>query len=366
MLKLRQPVSITFMKVITIMIGVFLGFFFSELAIRIVSPQMTGPVQFAYDPELGEIPVPNRHGRRTLPGNYDYTYSNNSLGFRGNREYDYEKLGKYRILLLGDSFSYGVGVNDDEVVAYYLEKNLSLYYGSTEIINASNGGKGTDYALKLFQTLGYKFKPDLTVVCFFFNDFADNERSEYFTVDNDGKLTPKRLPGSFGARKTFLMGIPGYSWLISWSHAANLIKNSVSTYIKSRVAKNSDFIKQYPETDQLSNAENMRLTKIYTSKLNEIIKANGSEFIIFYFPSGRDIVSFRSNESFSNDEQAITRITKDNNIRFCSLTALLARSECSLDELYYKEGHWKAKAHFIGAQSMSEEIKHYMQRRVGK
>ncbi len=47
---------------------------------------------------------------------------------------------------------------------------------AAEVVNAGCPGKGTDYELKLFQTLGAGLKPEVTVLCFFANDFLDNAR----------------------------------------------------------------------------------------------------------------------------------------------------------------------------------------------
>ncbi len=87
-------------------------------------------------------------------------------------------------------------------------------------------GKGTDYELKFFQVLGYKFKPDLTVLCFAANDFIDNERGEYFSISPAGEIFPKALQNSRGLIKTALWYLPGYNWLVSWSQTANLIKEA--------------------------------------------------------------------------------------------------------------------------------------------
>ncbi len=64
---------------------------------------------FIFSPELGEITVPGQTGRRVFPGAYDFTFTNNSLGFRGPREYGPKKAGEVRLLLLGDSFTYASG-----------------------------------------------------------------------------------------------------------------------------------------------------------------------------------------------------------------------------------------------------------------
>lgn len=285
-IKSMKIVKSVIIRLIIITMAIAIAFFISEFAIRFISPQMTGPIQFAFDAELGEIPVPNQIGRRRLPGNYDYTYSNNSKGFRGKKEYNYEKNVNLRVLILGDSFAYGIGVDDEQTVGYYLENNILTFFGSVEVINASNGGKGTDYELKVFQTLGYKYQPDLTVLAFFRNDFEDNERGQYYIVSNDGKVLAKDLSATCGSKKAFLMSLPGYNWLISWSHAANLIKAAILKYIKSKMPTNSDFIIHYREdVIYRSNEKNIKLTNIYLDNLNKAIILNRGKLVIFYIPS---------------------------------------------------------------------------------
>jgi hypothetical protein len=182
-----------------------------EIALRLFFPQPLGPVQFAVDPDLGFIPVPNQKAMRTLPGVYAYTYSNNSLGLRGP---EIHAKTKPRILVLGDSFTYGIGVNDDETFCSILQSLLPEH----EVINGGNGGKGTDYALKFYRTKGKQLQPDIVILVFTGNDFADNQLNVYYSPD----LTPKVL----NQQKPFITRVPVYEWLISHSHLAGLLKSA--------------------------------------------------------------------------------------------------------------------------------------------
>ena len=71
----------------------------------------------------------------------------------------------------------------------------------------------------------------VTVLCFFSNDFQDNARGEYYEVEAGGGLRAKPLDGIGGSIKTFLLHLPGYNWLISWSQAANLVKQAGVDYL---------------------------------------------------------------------------------------------------------------------------------------
>ncbi len=174
------------LKILGVLVSFIIAFGIAEIAVRTFAPHQVAPVRFAYDPQLAEIPTPGQQGRKILPEVFDHTYSNNSLGFRGKKEYRFEKTTDFRILFLGDSFTYGLGVNDNQTFAYLVEQQLLQDHLSVEVINAGNPGRGTDYALRFFQVRGAKFRPDLTVVCFFANDFVDNERGDYFRVAEDG------------------------------------------------------------------------------------------------------------------------------------------------------------------------------------
>ena len=188
-------------KIILILIGLIIDVLGAEFGLRIFYPQKTGSIEFSYDPERGAIAVPNQCGRTDWPGVYFYRRCNNSLGLRGTKEYDFEK-NSFRILLLGDSFTYGTGVNDDQTFASVLQKRLDEKGKLTEIINAGDVGTGTDYDLKFFQVLGYRYQPDITAVFFYQNDYEDNAGQTYFFEDISGNLVPKNLNGILATHKT--------------------------------------------------------------------------------------------------------------------------------------------------------------------
>lgn len=324
----------------------------SEMLVRIISPQMTGPRQFSYDPQLGAIPVPNQKARRTLPGVYDYEYQNNSLGFRGGREYAIQKQTSFRLLFLGDSFTYGIGVNDKDTFVNLIEEQLAKDY-SIEAINAGSGGKGTDYAVKLFEIVGYQLRPDITCLCFFPNDFIDNQRCEYYSVI-DGQIIPLGLSHTVNAKKEKLSNIPMYDWIISWSHVANLLKQAVINRAvkKEPNQSNNDVIHYSKKNQTYSNEQNRKLTQLYVDTLAIKLKKLHSDFLIFYIPSVEDVEHYRQTQSFLTDELAFRKIVMSHTSRFLSLTPVLANSKYSIDALYYSEGHWTPLAHKLSGNAM--------------
>lgn len=94
------------------------------------------------------------------------TYAHiNSLGLR-DREIPYARTGAYRILLLGDSFTEGLQVADDETFAKQLERRLNAGRRRVEVVNAGHAGYGTDNELLFYRHEGRKYRPDLVVQVF--------------------------------------------------------------------------------------------------------------------------------------------------------------------------------------------------------
>jgi hypothetical protein len=350
-------------KIISVCLGLTVAFGIAEVAVRIFSPREVAPIRFVFDPQLGEIPTPNQQGRKIRPGVFDYTFSHNSLGLRGSKEYSFEKHTDHRILFLGDSFTYGFGVNDDQTFPYLAEKQLLAKKLSVEVINAGNSGRGTDYELKFFRVLGYKFHPDLTVLCFLSNDFVDNERGQVYRVSPEGEITPKPLSDGRGFIKNVLYNLPGYNWLVSWSQAANLVKEAGIKWYLTRTdpkaLREGALIIQYPDLQQgYATNENKRLTEIYLKNLIKSVQKDGSSLLICYLPISAEVEAYRKNGTISHDEAAITEIVKRQGQEINSLTPVFAASGEPLSKLYFipHDGHWTARGQALAAQYLSEQI----------
>ena len=96
----------------------------------------------------------------------------NSAGYR-DREYDVAKpASKVRIIMLGDSLTFGWGVEMEDTFADQLEKLLNgrAAAGRYEVINSGVGNYNTSMEVSAFLHTGQKFKPDIVVLNYFIND----------------------------------------------------------------------------------------------------------------------------------------------------------------------------------------------------
>ena len=127
-----------------------------------------------HDETLGWRNPPNYIGRT-----YDKPLRINSQGLR-DREYDFEKPdGTTRILVLGDSYTWGFDVANDDIYTEVLERTFGEEGKRVEVINAGANGWGTDQEYLFFRDEGVRYEPDIVVLAFYvLNDFNENTVSQ--------------------------------------------------------------------------------------------------------------------------------------------------------------------------------------------
>jgi lysophospholipase L1-like esterase len=101
----------------------------------------------------------------------------NQKGLR-DREHAYTRSGdSQRILVLGDSFAWGYGVEDSERVSQLLEAALNA-----EVINAGVSGYSTDQELLWLRGEGVRYDTDLIILFFTGNDIGHNRQQLVNTI----------------------------------------------------------------------------------------------------------------------------------------------------------------------------------------
>ena len=102
---------------------------------------------------------------------FDYVFETNSQGLR-SPELPLEKpLGERRLLVLGDSFTEGWGVETEATFCARLDQRLSR--SQTRVINGGLAGTSPIQYSRLLSKLGIRYEPDLVLVCLYANDVAN-------------------------------------------------------------------------------------------------------------------------------------------------------------------------------------------------
>ncbi len=186
--------------------------FVAEVVLRVYAPYLAGSHQhpsdisrdeleekrgaLAYDELLGWKFNPNLRVSHQ-EWEFQVVLRTNSRGLR-DEEVSYDRRDRRtRIVLLGDSFGMGYGVEEEYSFPARLEKKLP----DVEVINLSVSAYGTDQELLLYRTEGRKYDADVVMMALTVsNDFADIMKPRsyvfykpYFDIDG-GTLTLRGVP----------------------------------------------------------------------------------------------------------------------------------------------------------------------------
>ena len=103
---------------------------------------------------------------------YGRPVSLNSHGLRERELAIPKPEGTFRLLVLGDSFTWGVGLDAEQSVPRLLEELLTADHASRkiEVVNAAIPGHNTVEQLHLFRETGQLYEPDLVLLIYNLND----------------------------------------------------------------------------------------------------------------------------------------------------------------------------------------------------
>ena len=194
-----------------------------------VTVRNVGPAFTVYDPIYGKRLKPNLHAERIAP-EFRFTINTNSLGMRDPEP---TKPLTDGIVFVGDSFTMGYGVEDDEAFPAIVRAGLESRGVSMPVFNTGMGNNGNGRWVKFFDHDAAKFRPRIVVFQVMANDFDDNLAERLFRLDGDGKLRELPIaPAGLGRRmQTVIEDVPGlaYSYLVglAWTAMSDSTDRSI-------------------------------------------------------------------------------------------------------------------------------------------
>lgn len=155
--------------------AVSVGLVIAEVALRVTRLAPAKGLHTVNQAEFDAVPglfspgqslIDWRH--RSLP----HRVTINSLGYR-SPEFPREKPhGEFRILVIGDSFTYGDFVDDENTLPALLEGEMLRACSNVRVVNAGVGGT-TVVSHAAMAARGGVIDPDLVLLMFYENDVAD-------------------------------------------------------------------------------------------------------------------------------------------------------------------------------------------------
>lgn len=235
-----------------ISITLFLVLF--EVTVRLlnISPGYDYPPGlFQEDEILGYSMIPNFEGK-FIKQEFGLVVSTNSYGLR-DVEYSGKKDNEFRILSLGDSFTWGAyGTELNETYSKILEKKLNEHSGNLkhQVINTGVPGYGIKEELLYLSSQGIKLVPDLVILNFAVgNNFLNRDEKHELTVQ-DGILTrvsAERL-------RSFLL-LHLHSYRIVEKRLINLFGSFIGKHIGEKLEQDEHQTQLFmvPQTDEMKN-----------------------------------------------------------------------------------------------------------------
>ena len=282
-----------------------------------------------YDRTKGWIAKPNLRNVKVFN---DKILNTNSKGFRGKNEYSYGKnQDKTRILILGDSFTFGDEVSDNETYSYYLQKMIP----QAEVINLGMHGYGHDQMLIILKEEGIKYEPDIVILGFLQMDmqrnllnFRDYAKPKFVLDNRKLKLTASPVPS------------PEETMQSDW--------------IRPRLF---DIFSLVERVFMVKSGFSAREEKgITTAILTEFIRMTDSihaRSIFAYLPAGEEISDRPA--LTSGEEYLFGLCQKNDNVKCFSARPYFIK-KLAKGVTFKKNGHWGSTGHLTVAEAM----KHYL------
>lgn len=158
---------------------------------------------------------------------FDVEYRTDRHGFRG-QDYDFPKpAGVKRVLLLGDSYTWGWGVPFDKTYGRLLEEGLRARGRRVEVVNLGLVGVGLSVQEYLYRRIGRLFSPDVVTVAFISNDLD----YDFFKRKDGPQVSGSDVVERVERGRGLVRRIPGYAWLCRHSHLFAFLRMRLSALV---------------------------------------------------------------------------------------------------------------------------------------
>lgn len=259
----------------------------------------------------------------------------NKLGLRDKEYSDKKKTAAKRVLILGDSFTFGAGVVDDDAVfPELLEKKLNAEFSkagtAVEVLNGGIPGSLTDIWVKLLLAEEKLFEPDTVLVVFFLRD---------------GTRTAS-IGGFFGPIRDEIKARNERSLLYHYSYLFRLYQDTQDrTYLAEKYSKemNDAYLGSKDQTQEWETA------KANILRIKQISEQNKASVGLVVFPV---LVELNNNYPFQQAVDLIVRFARENGIPTHDLLpAFMGKNGPDLWVSPFDQ-HPNAVAHKIAADSI--------------
>lgn len=250
-----------------------------------------------------------------------------------------------KILLLGDSVSWGDGVKEIErIYPYVLEQLLSRRDGKTyEVINSSVLGYSTFQQYRYLELNGLQFEPDMIVLQFCLNDVVERYDSLFeYGGDNIfmGVDTRSAIQGVYG-------------WLLRNSRAYEAGVRWLKTLSRKKQAYRVEAMTVDMPSQEIQEA--WRLTLVEIENIRKFSDKAGIPFLLVVFP-----YAFQLDDpaKFNQPQLLLKRYASEKAVRIVDLLPDFAEFQAKSQSvtLFYDQNHLTIEGHQLAAELLSDRL----------
>lgn len=337
-------------KLSLLILGVFLALTTLEISARLFGPKTILPEKcFRSDEILNHFHSSNKTCKfRTAFWNV--TYKINSLGLRDKEYYPKKPDNTYRILILGDSFTEGWGVEQEQSYPKQLEQMLKekVTGKKVEVINAGVASYSPVLEYLYLKEKGLQLNPDLVILAFDMTDFLEDLGfSKQTTFDETGKpLSVKpQLPAY---QKVYLNNLK--------ANTANISYHGLSSFLQKHFALLRTILSQKPNKLDPSglfwpNEQEWSMVNKNLLLVKDLLVQNNTKFLLVTYPYQDQL----KDQRLLNPLQKLATFASENNIDFLDVTSDF--KNYNTQDLYIKNDvHFSPKGYEILSSSLAKYL----------
>ena len=295
------------------------------------------PSLYMPDATKGYKHQPNFHGN--FPGKL-YKDINVQINSKGLRDYEHNYLSfinRTRILALGDSVTFGVGLKYEDTYLSELEEKLLNEGYNIEIIKAGVSCYEFDQQYAYFFEEGYKYSPDIVMIGVVLNDVlgTDPEKLQ--------KAMSRPNEPNFGVEQFFKNNYKTYKFIYFLFSGQNIKK-----------VREDDNDYYFEQVYKLYDGDAWERYKSKLMSLNSYLKDNNIKLVLIIFPFTQQ---FKNSKGYGRTPQAkIVEVSKLNNITVIDLLDYLDVDYYPTIYLPYDSAHLNAKGNNIAKEIIYYEL----------
>ena len=283
-----------------------------------------------YHPTRGWALAPNLHNVH-MPVYRDKLLNSNSRGFRATRDYQCDRTpGKKRILVFGDSFTFGEDVNDDETYSGLLGAKRP----DVEVINFGVHGYGFDQMLIFLREEGVHYRPDVVILGFVYDDvarvrlsFRDYAKPHFLLKGGRLELTNSPVPTPEQTR------------------GAEIYRPKLLDILS--------VLSEHMRGPALARMEGERLSTSLLEAFCETTRSVGAQPLFVYLPTEAELSN--TQPGLTENEEFLGQTCSRNNISCLQLRPAFIKASQSGAKITSK-GHWTQIEHAIAADTIQDYL----------